>query len=270
MSQILSKTVDCISLMQARYEKEISPLFWRVNRMPWIGEGLVTFPSRLLKFLLKRLSQLPSNSAEVIRLHSDLTKLSVAQIGGTTRTAFDQATHLIAFNTHDWRSANDGSEGGRYVKVSGITLPVKDGEFDLVASRHVLEHIANPIAVLREWNRVLRTGGYVFISVPDRRKTEERKRTLTTFSHFVSDYSSNVSEFDPTHEQEIRQAGCGVIQHDTYENPYIHYHTFEEDNLKALLRHCGFEPIDLTANDLSLFRYQAWDLIVLARKLKQP
>src|SRR5690349_20612939 len=48
-------------------------------------------------------------------------------------------------------------------------LPFYDNSLDYVASSHVLEHLANPIAALREWYRVIKPGGHVYMVVPDRR-----------------------------------------------------------------------------------------------------
>ncbi len=48
-------------------------------------------------------------------------------------------------------------------------LPVPDGSFDLVHSRHVLEHFGRAEApkALAEWVRILRVGGEIRISVPN-------------------------------------------------------------------------------------------------------
>ena len=45
-------------------------------------------------------------------------------------------------------------------------LPFKEGSFDLVLEREVLEHLEMPILVLRETSRILRDGGALLVSVP--------------------------------------------------------------------------------------------------------
>ena len=51
----------------------------------------------------------------------------------------------------------------RYVECPAETLPFEDGEFDFVFCAHVLEHVADPAAAMREMSRVARRG---FIEVP--------------------------------------------------------------------------------------------------------
>lgn len=48
----------------------------------------------------------------------------------------------------------------------GVTLPKPDASIDAVLLTEVLEHCAEPVAVLKEVCRVLRPGGFLFITVP--------------------------------------------------------------------------------------------------------
>jgi SAM-dependent methyltransferase len=46
-------------------------------------------------------------------------------------------------------------------------LPFEDGEFDAVACIEGIEHIENPHLLAREANRILRTGGRIYVSTPN-------------------------------------------------------------------------------------------------------
>ena len=42
----------------------------------------------------------------------------------------------------------------------------KDGALDYVFSSHLLEHLERPVEALKEWSRVVRPGGVIFLYVP--------------------------------------------------------------------------------------------------------
>lgn len=44
---------------------------------------------------------------------------------------------------------------------------VSDNSFDFVNSSHCLEHMQDPNVALNNWLRILKTGGYLLLSVPD-------------------------------------------------------------------------------------------------------
>src|SRR5207245_973203 len=60
---------------------------------------------------------------------------------------------------------------------------VQTGSEDFVACNHVLEHMRNPLRALQEWLRVLRPGGHLYVSIPDRSNPHDRLRDLTPFGH---------------------------------------------------------------------------------------
>ena len=58
---------------------------------------------------------------------------------------------------------------GRNVSLADVDqpLPFDDASFDGVVLKDLLEHVADPVAVVAEVRRVLRPGGLVFASSPD-------------------------------------------------------------------------------------------------------
>lgn len=51
---------------------------------------------------------------------------------------------------------------------SAETLPIKDNSIDVITCYEVLEHVFDPIAMLKEFARILRPEGKIFITVPNR------------------------------------------------------------------------------------------------------
>lgn len=50
--------------------------------------------------------------------------------------------------------------------VSG-NLPIPDQSYDNVIARHILEHCLDSVKTLKEWNRVIKTGGQLIVAVPN-------------------------------------------------------------------------------------------------------
>lgn len=115
----------------------------------------------------------------------------------------------MSWDIKDGRNAIDLSE-------------IADGSVDEIRASHVLEHIpmAGTIVALREWNRVLRSGGRLFVSVPD-------------FARIVGEMLGGRA--DPNLCRYIM--GGQTDEHD------FHYAIFTGSIISAYLRDAGFERI---------------------------
>jgi predicted SAM-dependent methyltransferase len=77
----------------------------------------------------------------------------------------------------------------------GATLEaVGDASLDFVIANHLLEHMADPLKGLENWIRVLRSGGILYLAVPDTAEelvalAEKRYGVKTLESH--NDQESN-------------------------------------------------------------------------------
>ena len=70
------------------------------------------------------------------------------------------------YKTTDWaESVHPGARSADII-ASLDALPVDDASFDVVLCTQVLEHVAEPAAVLAELRRVLRDGGELWLTVP--------------------------------------------------------------------------------------------------------
>lgn len=137
-------------------------------------------------------------------------------------------------------------------------LPFLDHALDYVLASHVLEHVANPVAALAEWYRVVRPGGIIYLVVPNRRAAWDRTRELTTVDHLLDDWVRGTTALDPTHVDEFaanvdveffgpdlatediaarRDELARGLHHaiERGEDINIHFHTFEPANVRELL-----------------------------------
>lgn len=46
-------------------------------------------------------------------------------------------------------------------------LPIESFRFDTAIARHILEHVVDPVAAIREWGRIIKQGGRLIIAVPN-------------------------------------------------------------------------------------------------------
>lgn len=66
--------------------------------------------------------------------------------------------------------------------------PFDDESLDFIIANHLLEHLEQPIRALKEFQRVLNPGGILYMALPDRRLTFDRRRALTTSEHLIDEH----------------------------------------------------------------------------------
>lgn len=60
--------------------------------------------------------------------------------------------------------------------------------FDYIISSHNFEHLPNPVKFLRACGSVLKEGGYLSMAIPDKRRTFDAFRSLTTAADYLEWY----------------------------------------------------------------------------------
>ena len=120
-----------------------------------------------------------------------------------------------------------------------------DASLDFVIANHLLEHLEYPVRALREFTRVLRPGGLIFMALPDKRVTFDRKRQLTTPEHILQeerlqsaeqtrwdhfmDWATEVDGITPGPDAEARVRHLLDIQYS------IHIHVWTPDSFLDFL-----------------------------------
>ena len=78
--------------------------------------------------------------------------------------------------------------------ASGDKLPFKDGEFDFVCSIHSFEHFEDSSGLLKEWLRVIKTGGIIGIVHPDVFYTKKQNPTVDSAGLHENPYNKHYHE----------------------------------------------------------------------------
>jgi len=65
---------------------------------------------------------------------------------------------------------------------------VESESFDFLVSAHVIEHMPDPVGSLKNWLRVIKNGGLLYLIVPDKRAIFDKNRMRTTLEHLILDY----------------------------------------------------------------------------------
>lgn len=125
------------------------------------------------------------------------------------------------------------------IKAAADDLPFDDSSIGILTSSHCLEHMANPIKTILEWQRVVGRYGIVWFILPHASRTFDNKRHLTTLEHLYQDFNKGVEDDDKTHWDEFRRlvllSGHSLIPSDYLEPAKDD--NFEFFNNKRLLHH---------------------------------
>ena len=148
----------------------------------------------------------------------------------------------------------DKALGTQYISEASELQIIKSSSYDFVISSHMLEHTANPLRALSEWMRVIKVGGHLVLILPQRERTFDHKRPITTFAHLIEDYKNQTKEDDLTHLSEIlrlhdlkRDRPAGTPEEfarrsaNNYKNRCLHHHVFDTSLVTSMLNYLSLE-----------------------------
>ncbi len=157
-----------------------------------------------------------------------------------------------------WSASSTGAVAPRrrLIGEAGRLEQVPDGAYDALLASHVIEHLANPLGALAEWQRVLRPDGHLLLVVPHRDGTFDHRRPVTTLEHMLRDAELQTAEDDLTHLEEVLelhdlQRDPGAPNRSAFEQRCrenlasrgMHHHVFVTRSVLELCRAAGLEVL---------------------------
>ena len=146
--------------------------------------------------------------------------------------------------------------GHQFILEGGKLDSIPDNEYDFLLSCNNLEHIANPIATLYTWKRILKEKGSLLLILPNKTANFDHRRPYTLMQHLIKDYKNNTEENDLTHLEEIielhdlsRDPKARPFEkfedrcENNFTNRCLHHHVFNQTLLKELANYCGFNVL---------------------------
>ena len=108
----------------------------------------------------------------------------------------------------------------KIITFNGVKLPFLSGAFSTVISNSVLEHVDNPIGLIKEIGRVTKTGGLFYLTVP----TTDFSKCLLGFKIFGKAYGNFMDIVtrqkyywtESNWNRVLKIAGFEIISHSTY------------------------------------------------------
>lgn len=153
-------------------------------------------------------SGIPSTKAVFDRYHDILaraiTKEScqgkiVLEIGASDFTFSELllangATKVVAFEPSDlFHSKNPDVIHVREYFSAGL-VPADAGKIDLIVMRHVLEHMTEPVSIIKEISDTLEVGSRLYVEVPNVTDILEKKRIYDFFYEHINYFSPELLE----------------------------------------------------------------------------
>ncbi len=86
------------------------------------------------------------------------------------------------------------------IVAPGDDLPLEDSSVDFVISSHVMEHFPDPIKALKEWHRVVRPGGFIFVVAPNKNRIFDKDRERTTLAELIERHKTGKCPYNPDAE----------------------------------------------------------------------
>lgn len=147
-----------------------------------------------------------------------------------------------------------------------------DASLDFVIANHMVEHCQDPISSLKNWLRVLKNGGILYLAVPDKRYTFDCDRPVTSLEHVIRDHTEGPRWSMNYHFEEWTRLVDKVPEESVAVrtkyladvNYSIHFHVWTQVEFLELLLYCQ-KHLSLNM-EIELLQKNSIEFIVILKK----
>jgi SAM-dependent methyltransferase len=146
-------------------------------------------------------------------------------------------------------------------------MTIRNESQDFVIANHFLEHCRSPITALENMLRVLKRGGVLYLSVPDKRYSFDSERPVTSFDHILKDFNYGPEWSERMHFEEYARLVDKITdQTKLWEKMHadysIHFHVWSPKELMELLVETG----KMLEFDVEIFAVLKEEVLMVLRK----
>ncbi len=242
-----------------------------------VGDSTLYAIFLLMSRLLKRVSRRLKRWYMFQVIASSVSRKTGLEIGGPSRDFSKEGlipiySRVGTLHTCNYLKANIWSnEAFDYIHEASRLESIADATYDFLLASHILEHVANPLKALKEWQRVLRPGGSLLVLLPNKEHTFDHRRPYTPLAHLIADFEADTREDDLTHLEEILRfhdlemdPPAGTLEEfrtrslKNFDNRALHHHVFDPKIIPDLFSYAGFritlESIDFQPHIIAFGR----------------
>lgn len=160
-----------------------------------------------------------------------------------------------------------------YLTDATTLTGIPDSSQDFVIANQVIEHLENPALAIQNMLRVVKAGGYVFLSIPDKRYTFDVNRPVTTFEHILHDYregpewarQAHYEEWIQLVEQQEDRDGARLHFLMNIQRYPIHFHVWTQFEMIEMFR--GLREYEQFSFEIDCFKANDYEALFVLRKL---
>lgn len=182
--------------------------------------------------------------------HKYLDGLKGLEIGGAAHNPF----HLDTLNV-DYTDDMDTEFKKGEIQLCGEAMPVdvvaygdklpfEDETWDFVISSHVIEHFFDPIKAIKEWLRVIKPGGYVFIIAPTHYSLPGETRPCTQLDELLKRHAGKLKPEDIDMGSNIYP-----INGKSMGNEHGHFSVWDLQDFLPICKHFGWKVVEALEKD---------------------